>query len=69
MFISFAHDWGVVEHILRPSIVMYLGRGMEIARLAELYSRPKPPLLPRRCSLPCAIPEPWKRRDRRGFEG
>lgn len=58
-----AHDLGVVEHICDRVIVMYLGRVMEIASVADLYSRPNHPYTKALLSA-VPIPEPGKRRDR-----
>jgi len=41
LFIS--HDLGVVRHLAQRVVVMYLGRVVEIATTAELYSRPNHP--------------------------
>ena len=58
-----AHDLGVVEHICDRVIVMYLGRVMEIASVADLYSRPNHPYTKALLSA-VPIPSPGKRRDR-----
>lgn len=58
-----AHDLGVVEHICDRVIVMYLGRVMEIATVADLYARPNHPYTKALLSA-VPIPEPGKRRDR-----
>ncbi|MBY4891207.1 ABC transporter ATP-binding protein [Rhodobacteraceae bacterium N5(2021)] len=58
-----AHDLGVVEHICDRVIVMYLGRVMEIASVADLYARPNHPYTKALLSA-VPIPSPGKRRDR-----
>jgi oligopeptide/dipeptide ABC transporter ATP-binding protein len=63
-----AHDLGVVEHICDRVIVMYLGRVMEIAPVAELYSRPNHPYTKALLSA-VPIPEPGKRRNRVVLKG
>jgi oligopeptide/dipeptide ABC transporter ATP-binding protein len=58
-----AHDLGVVEHICDRVIVMYLGRVMEVASVADLYGRPNHPYTQALLSA-VPIPTPGKRRDR-----
>lgn len=58
-----AHDLGVVEHICDRVIVMYLGRVMEIASVADLYARANHPYTKALLSA-VPIPEPGRRRDR-----
>jgi peptide/nickel transport system ATP-binding protein len=41
LFIS--HDLGVVEHISQRTVIMYLGRVVEVAPTAELFHRPNHP--------------------------
>ncbi len=62
LFIS--HDLDVVEFLCDRVIVLYLGRIMEIAPTAALYSRPSHPYT--RALLAAApIPDPARRQDRR----
>lgn len=63
-----AHDLGVVEHICDRVIVMYLGRVMEIATVADLYGRPNHPYTKALLSA-VPIPEPGRRRDRVVLKG
>ena len=63
-----AHDLGVVEHICDRVIVMYLGRVMEIAPVADLYARANHPYTKALLSA-VPIPEPGKRRDRVVLKG
>ena len=41
LFIS--HDLGVVEHITQRTVIMYLGRVVEVASTVELFGRPNHP--------------------------
>ncbi|MDB5563067.1 MAG: oligopeptide/dipeptide transporter, ATP-binding protein [Hyphomicrobiales bacterium] len=63
-----AHDLAVVEHLCDRVIVMYLGRIMEIAPKAALYSRPRHPYTK---ALLSAIPrvDPTIRKERILLEG
>lgn len=63
-----AHDLGVIEHICDRVIVMYLGRVMEIAPAATLYSRPNHPYTQ---ALLAAVPvsNPRQRRARVKLKG
>jgi oligopeptide/dipeptide ABC transporter ATP-binding protein len=63
-----AHDLGVIEHICDRVIVMYLGRVMEIAPAATLYSRPNHPYTQ---ALLAAVPvsNPRQRRPRVKLKG
>lgn len=63
-----AHDLGVVEHICDRVIVMYLGRVMEIAPVAELYARPNHPYTEALLSA-VPIPKPGKRKKRVVLKG
>ena len=63
-----AHDLGVIEHICDRVIVMYLGRVMEIAPAATLYSTPNHPYTQ---ALLAAVPvaNPRQRRARTRLKG
>lgn len=63
-----AHDLGVVEHICDRVIVMYLGRVMEIATVADLYARSNHPYTKALLSA-VPIPKPGRRRDRVVLKG
>ncbi|MEM8729085.1 MAG: oligopeptide/dipeptide ABC transporter ATP-binding protein [Pseudomonadota bacterium] len=63
-----AHDLGVVEHICDRVIVMYLGRVMEIATVADLYARPNHPYTKALLSA-VPIPKPGQRRNRVVLKG
>ncbi|MER9252973.1 ABC transporter ATP-binding protein [Mesorhizobium sp. M0598] len=66
LFIS--HDLAVVEYICDTVIVLYLGRIMEVAPAAELYTRPQHPYTR---ALLSAIPslDPLARQDRQVLKG
>ena len=63
-----AHDLGVVRYVSDRVIVMYLGRVMEIAPTASLYSRPRHPYTEALLSA-VPIPDPEKRRERVTLHG
>ncbi len=63
-----AHDLGVVEHICDRVVVMYLGRVMEIASAADLYSTPNHPYTKALLSA-VPVPEPGRRRKRTVLKG
>jgi oligopeptide/dipeptide ABC transporter ATP-binding protein len=63
-----AHDLGIVEYISDRVIVMYLGRVMEMAPAADLYSDPRHPYTEALLSA-VPIPDPSVTRERRILQG
>ncbi|MCF1743439.1 ABC transporter ATP-binding protein [Paradevosia shaoguanensis] len=63
-----AHDLAVVEHLCDRVIVMYLGKVMEVAPKAALYSRPRHPYTK---ALLSAIPrvDPTRKKERIILDG
>ena len=66
LFIS--HDLGVIEHVCDRVAVMYLGRIVEIAPVAELFNQPRHPYTEALMNA-VPVPDPYRQRTKQVLSG